>query len=611
MAMEIDLDNMERTRRFLERADQAGWNWAAFEHPYAGPVDVFEGFVSANDAIAYCEQRNTGLNPFDQDLEDGEYRYIAVNDLRRAVDGTGSLVEGLPPLDQLLLRLAGQGVWLMRNQEPELILSASVFPVAHDRLIEPEKEVDRFIIVAHHHIGHQVYEVGHSTEVLEEFETLEKAEKYFSGLIRQAHDNTDNNDYQLIGLYRGFHYKGDMEGTPENYSGLTLKHAFYQYDPDLKAKAWRIEADHDITQPKNITHFLYAKYDTQNARFKLLDDRLKETRPEEIRISTYHSYFINEKLTIKQLNIMNEQSYDYVRNQLKYLGFGDEIAQPLRQKMEQNLTEFTLEHAKNFGKDETKNVLHFSKGDDLEKDFTFFNRFEMTLKQEGKEDLLQTFFVGKEYNYTLQERYNMLDGRAVYREQPKMEPVEENGVTKMKPTGETYIAWKRLDFKESDGNGNFAPKIMFWNHEKELMQYPIKNIQEKYDRSRLLPALQRGDRVSVTLIRDGQESPAKVVANPRMVRLDFYDANGQKLTVEKVEKQALKQNEKEELTPQQVQQQAIARAAAQKEQPEQKDGVGQVQQGDQQASQKNEAKEAVADEQKADKTQRRKQGVHI
>lgn len=61
---------------------------------------------------------------------------------------------------------------------------------------------------------------------------------------------------------------------------------------------------------------------------------------------------------------INEKSYDYVRKQLFYMGFGDEIAQPLRDKMEHGLTEFTLPHSRKFGKDETNSVLHFSTGDE-------------------------------------------------------------------------------------------------------------------------------------------------------------------------------------------------------------------------------------------------------
>ena len=244
--------------------------------------------------------------------------------------------------------------------------------------------------------------------------------------------------------------------------------------------------------------------------------------------------------------MLNEKSYDYLKNQLLYLGFGEEIAIPLRKKMEEGLTEFTLPHTRLFGQDETHSVLHFSKS---EKDMTFFNRFEVTLRQPGKEDLRQTFFVGKEFNYTLQERYNMMDGRYVYREQPKMIKIEEGSTAKMVPSGETYFSWKGLDFKQSDQHGNFMPKTMFWNHEKELVKYPIGELAEQYDYMRLVTSLEKGNKATVTLIKDGKEIKAAVSANPRMMRFDFYDANGRAMTVKTAQKQTLSQAEKPDQTP--------------------------------------------------------------
>jgi hypothetical protein len=317
---------------------------------------------------------------------------------------------------------------------------------------------------------------------------------------------------------------------------------------------------------------------------------------------------------------MNENSYDYVKNQLLYLGFGEEIAQPLRVKMEQTLVEFTLPHTRRFGQDEMHSVLHFSKGD--QKDMTFFNRFDTTLKQVGRDELTQTFFVGKEYNYTLQERYNMMDGRGVYREQPVMRPVNERGETKMKPTGETYIAWKVLNFKESDSYGNFMPRTLFWNHQKEVEKYPIKGIEENYDKQRLIAGLEKGNKVDVILIKDGIEIPAKMVANPKMARLDFYDSDGQSLLVRKEQKQALDETQKVEMTPQEVQRTAIARAAEQKQgqAPNQQQKAGKVQVAgeekqdqnqvqSQQQAQRETAKEQVAADQK--QNQRRRPGVRM
>ena len=85
----------------------------------------------------------------------------------------------------------------------------------------------------------------------------------------------------------------------------------------------------------------------------------------------------------------------------------------------------------------------------------------------------------------------MMDGRFAYREQPKMEKVEDNGEAKMKPTGETYFGWKGLNFKETDKYGNFMPKTMFWEHERELYKYPIKELAEPYDAKRMIASMQK------------------------------------------------------------------------------------------------------------------------
>lgn len=137
--------------------------------------------------------------------------------------------------------------------------------------------------------------------------------------------------------------------------------------------------------------------------------------------------------------------------------------------------------------------------------------------------------------------------------------------------------------------------------------YPIKGIEENYDKQRLIAKLEKGNKVDVILLRDGQEMPAKMVANPRMARLDFYDGNGQTLMVRKVEKQALDQTQKVEMTPQEVQKAAIARAA------EQKQGETSATSQDAAKDQKQDQtqKAGVADDQKNNTAQRKKHGVHI
>jgi len=135
--------------------------------------------------------------------------------------------------------------------------------------------------------------------------------------------------------------------------------------------------------------------------------------------------------------------------------------------------------------------------------------------------------------------------------------------------------------------------------------------------------MEKGNKVDVILLRDGQETPAKMVANPRMTRLDFYDRNGQSLIVRKVEKQAAEQTQKADMTPQEVQKAAISRTAEQKQEAGQQTNQSQAakesvsgeqgqnkgQANNQQQAQKETANEQAATEQKQD--QRRRHGVRM
>lgn len=307
---------------------------------------------------------------------------------------------------------------------------------------------------------------------------------------------------------------------------------------------------------------------------------------------------------------MNQESFEYNRDQLQYMGFGEDIAKALNTKMEQNLTEFTLDHTRKFGKDELHSVLYFSKGDDAAKDLTFFNRFTSTLKKEGMEDLSQTFFVGPKYNYTLQERYNMMDGRAVYREQPVLERTQVGDKLKMVPTGETYWAWRALNFKEADQHGNFLPKMIRWHDQgKALEKFPIVGAEEKYMQARLLAQLQKGKQVEVNVLKGGQEVKAQMVVNAPMMRIDFYDENGQKLDIKPANRQAFEQSQKSDISPQEVQRAAMAKASSAKEGTQVAD---QATPSAQKAAteQKQQAGQNEADNQKTAVSEKQEQGTH-
>ena len=80
----------------------------------------------------------------------------------------------------------------------------------------------------------------------------------------------------------------------------------------------------------------------------------------------------------KNLSIMNEKNYDYLKNQLKYTGFGEGLQNELKEKMEKQTPEFTIYHQQDFGKDNTSTSLQFKKSE--ASDMYFFNRYNLVVR---------------------------------------------------------------------------------------------------------------------------------------------------------------------------------------------------------------------------------------
>lgn len=73
-------------------------------------------------------------------------------------------------------------------------------------------------------------------------------------------------------------------------------------------------------------------------------------------------------------------------------------------------------------------------------------------------------------------------------------------------------------------------------------------ITNEQDRTRLLESLQKGNRQSVTFMKDGNEQMAFIEANPRFKSLNVYDSNMQRVhTQSQKERNAPEQYVKQEV----------------------------------------------------------------
>lgn len=219
---------------------------------------------------------------------------------------------------------------------------------------------------------------------------------------------------------------------------------------------------------------------------------------------------------------MNEKNFDYLKNQILKMGFGEGHAQELQTKMQSGTQEFVIGHTADYGKDNTAATLQFKKS--ANSDMYFFNSYNLHLKnQQRPEPIKQTFYTDD--HFSLKEGYNLLAGRAVLKEKENKE-------------GQKYTAWFQLNFKESEKNGNFKLHPYHANYgydlSTQLEKHSIKELNDPTQREYLMKALERGNRQQVTLVDNGQEKKIFLEAAPQFKSLNFYDSGGNRLKAEQI-----------------------------------------------------------------------------
>jgi hypothetical protein len=216
---------------------------------------------------------------------------------------------------------------------------------------------------------------------------------------------------------------------------------------------------------------------------------------------------------------MNEKNFEYLRDQVKYTGFGDALEAELREKMQKEEPNFTLGHNTKYGNDTATATLNFNKS--KESDMYFFNSYKVELQKENsKEALEQTFYINKGSNITLKEAYNLMEGRSVNKDLTNKE-------------GELYNSWLQLNFKESDTNGNFKLNQYHQNYgydlEATLSKHPIKELENPKYKEDLMNSMKKGNLQSATFLKDGNEIKQYIEASPQFKTINIYDSKMQRI----------------------------------------------------------------------------------
>jgi hypothetical protein len=205
--------------------------------------------------------------------------------------------------------------------------------------------------------------------------------------------------------------------------------------------------------------------------------------------------------------------YDHLR----FLGFSPEFI--LREDLANLISEywptFDLFTTDNFDDlTELQVRLYFCKSS--QKDAYFLQKYQVTLRYRADptKDKSQLFHTDDGIQIKLKEAFNLLQGRAVYKE-----------VTGK--NGEKFNAWIQLNFKEKDVSGNFKMVKFRSHHGYELAnvldKYPIRELADNDLKEVIIQSLKAGDRRLVTFLKPSGKTEKKIIeANPAFKTINIY-----------------------------------------------------------------------------------------
>lgn len=245
---------------------------------------------------------------------------------------------------------------------------------------------------------------------------------------------------------------------------------------------------------------------------------------------------------------MNAKNLEFLKEGIKYLGFGEGLNNKLTEEIGYGKDNFQLRTENQYGKDKVNYTLDFSKSD--KSDMYFFNKYSATLQGERAElDKYQTFFIKKNSGVTAKEAYNLLNGRSVNKDLTNQD-------------GEKYNAWLQIDWNQKDNNGNHKFKMIHeaygFNLQDTLKKHPIKELKDQTASDRLTQSLQRGNLHQVTFLKGDKEEKMFIEANPQFKSINVYDSSLKKVYQENEKKQAGVVNGKEVSAPEEGRKQGAA-----------------------------------------------------
>lgn len=221
-----------------------------------------------------------------------------------------------------------------------------------------------------------------------------------------------------------------------------------------------------------------------------------------------------ERVNKESGNSQMSKNLSFLKNQLRYLGFGDSAIDQLSEKLYTGIQNFSIVVENRPVSPDIKENQYVKYILDFDKSKAsgnyFLNSYTAKLQEEKNDVAEHKFFVNNGNGFTAKEAFNLLSGRAVNKDIVNKE-------------GNKVNVWMKLNPEQEDG----GPKLKYFNRnygfdlEKAVDDLKVK-FSDTFTKESVLKSLEKGNLQSVVVERNNKHEQIYIASNPQYKKLDLY-----------------------------------------------------------------------------------------
>jgi len=349
-------------------------------------------------------------------------------------------------------------------------------------------------------------------------EGIKKTQEHFERIINEA--EKEQTTKQSSSQSQNIEIEQKLSLKDKYITPLTKEYKdFVKEMENSSPEAFYMDGERSFTEKEKKFMQIYDEKQGIKSPQIFLSEAEKEQTTKQSPSQNENIYNDKQKQEEKIKSPIESAQLDYLKNQLKYLGFGEsnKLHQDLEKGINSNEKTFKIQTQSDRAMqgNEVNFTLNFNKS---EKGGVFLNSFNATLKNEIGEEKTHNFGVN---HFTAKEAVNLLEGRSVKTEFKEKEPV-----------------FVKLNFAEEKNEyGNFK----FQTYNQQAYGVDTAKIVEKsgliFDKpehkDNTVKSLEKGNIVKVKFNLDNKITEGNAVLNPQYKTLNLYDKEMNRLNTNK------------------------------------------------------------------------------